>query len=85
LQNAARFIRPVFTRKESGSDRDHMFRCLHRPVGALAAIDRIEHGYNGIDIFVVVRIISHTTTACAHGFVAATCGQTQISLLINVG
>jgi hypothetical protein len=63
----------MFTRKESGSRRDHVFRCLHRHVCAIAAIDRFEHGYDDVDVLVVVRIIDHAVAACTHDFVAATC------------
>jgi hypothetical protein len=73
-QNATRFIRAVFTRQESGSGRDHVLRRLHRHVCAISAVDRIEQGYDDVDVSAVVRIISHTATACANRFVAATCG-----------
>src|SRR6478736_9531359 len=72
-QNATRFIRPLFTGKESGSCRDHVFRCLQGHVCAIAAIDRFEQGYDDVDVFVVVRISSHAASACAHGVVSATC------------
>jgi len=71
-QNAARFIRPIFTRDKGGSRRDHVLRRLHRNVCAVAAINRFEHGYDDVDVVVMVRIISHAVTACAHGYVTAT-------------
>jgi hypothetical protein len=73
----------VFAREKSGSCGNHLPRCLHRDVCPVATIDRFEQRYNDVHVLVVIRIISHAATACAGGFVAATC-KTNASVLSGI-
>jgi hypothetical protein len=63
LQETARFIRAAFTRKESGSDGDHVDRCLHCYVNAITAVGHLEDGLGVLGV--LVRIVDHAATACA--------------------
>ena len=78
-QDATRFVRPVFAREKSGSCGNHLPRCLHRDVCPVATIDRFEQRYNDVHVLVVIRIISHTATACARGFVAGNLQNERVS------
>src|SRR5262249_32239573 len=63
LQDTARFVRAAFTRKESGSDGDHVDRCLHCYVNAITAVRCLYERLGALGM--LVRIVEHAATACA--------------------